>query len=346
MEKRKSEKSASDPVKELEEIRAISEKRGKRLSRRRLIKKLVLYFSSAAAVLVIAILSYFFPYRDLLPALAIPMRGEGETRIHFIDVGEGDATLVEFASGDALLIDAGCGDFLGAQKILRYLRGVNFRTLSVVATHSDGDHCGGISEVLKKFKAEKLYLPVIPAETGAYQRMLDAAEKKDIPLGELTRYDTIEDSSGAYIVCLSPHAIDETDENDASALLYMNVEGVNLLFGADISSVRERRLLDEFALDPTIFDSGDCKVDLTNIDILRVSHHGSAYSSDGEWLRLLNAEMAVISCGEDNRYAHPSEEAVGRLAANTKEIYRTDEVGDIVVTISNGTYSAQILGKR
>ncbi len=346
MEKRKREKSAADPAKELEEIKAISEKRGKRLSRRRLIKKFAVYFSSAAAVLAIAILAYFFPYRDLLPALAVPARGEGETRIHFIDVGEGDATLVEFSSGDALLIDAGCGDFLNSQKILRYLRGVNFRTLSVVATHSDGDHCGGIADVLKEFKTEKLYLPVIPAETGAYQRMLDAAGDKKIPLGKLTRYDTIEDTSGAYIVCLSPHAIDETDENDASALLYMNVGGIDLLFGADISSVRERRLLDEYALDPTIFDSGNCKVDLSSIDILRVSHHGSAYSSDGEWLSLLNAEMAVISCGEDNRYAHPSEEAVGRLAANTNEIYRTDETGDIVVTISDGAYSAQILGKR
>ena len=150
MEKRKREKSAADPAKELEEIKAISEKRGKRLSRRRLIKKFAVYFSSAAAVLAIAILAYFFPYRDLLPALAVPARGDGETRIHFIDVGEGDATLVEFSSGDALLIDAGCGDFLNSQKILRYLRGVNFRTLSVVATHSDGDHCGGIADVLKE----------------------------------------------------------------------------------------------------------------------------------------------------------------------------------------------------
>ncbi len=309
--------------------------------RRALIRRIVTIGVSAAVVLLIAVLAYFFPYRSLLPAIALPARGEKETRVHFIDVGEGDATLVEFSSGNCLLIDAGDGDFAHGEKIVRYLRGVKMERLTVVATHSDADHCGGIAEVLRNFKADLLYLPVIGGETGAYRGMLDAAKKEGVETKLLTRYDVIEDESGAYAVCLSPYSIDETDENDASALLYLHADGVNFLFGADVSSVRERRLMREYAADPAIFDFGPYTVELDRIDVLRVSHHGSASSSDADWLSLLGAEAAVISCGQDNRYSHPAEEAVERLALYCGEIYRTDELGDLIVTLSNGAYQIE-----
>lgn len=311
--------------------------------RRAFFRRLITFSAAGAIVAAIAVLAYFFPFRDLLPAIGIPERREGETRVHFIDVGEGDATLVEFSGGDCLLIDAGDGSYVHSEKLIRYLRGIDMKTLTVIATHSDADHCGGIAEVLEKFGAEKLYLPVLPAETGVYREMLKAAEKKGIETEILTRYGSIADGSGAYAVCLSPYSIGETDENDASALLYLHCDGVNFLFGADISSVRERRLLREYALDPAMFDSGAYTVDLTDIDILRVSHHGSSSSSASEWLELLDAEAAVISCGQGNSYAHPAEEAVARLAASCDEIYRIDELGDIIFTVSDGSYTARIL---
>ena len=94
----------------------------------------------------------------------------------------------------------------------------------------------------------------------------------------------------------------------------------------------------EYALYEGIFDSGDLRVRLEDVDILRVSHHGSSASSSEEWLSLLGADVAVISCGADNRYGHPSAAAIERLDRLVGTIYRTDELGDIVVTISNGTY--------
>lgn len=311
--------------------------------RRLRIRRLILFSAGGTVVLLIALIAYFFPFRNLLPALAVPERGEGEMRVHFIDVGEGDATLVEFADGQCLLIDAGDGDFLHGDHLLRYLRGVDMKGLTVLATHSDADHCGGISSVLEKFGAQKLYLPVVGGSTGAYLSMLDAAEKGQIATETFTRYDTIENETGAYAVCLSPYSIDEVNENDSSALIYLTYGGVNFLFGADISSVRERRLLREYAVDPTLFDSGNCTVDLADIDILRVSHHGSASSSSYEWLSLLDPQVAIISCGRGNRYAHPAEEAVQTLSVFCEEIMRIDELGDIMITVSGGTYTARVL---
>lgn len=320
-----------------------SKTRRKDPERRAMIRRLITFAVAGTIVLSIAVFAYFLPFRDLLPAVKIPARGENEMRVHFIDVGEGDATLVEFADGDCLLIDGGDGSFAYSEKLIRYLRGIDMHALTVVATHSDADHCGGIADVLEKFGAQKLYLPVLSAETGVYLRMTEAAEERGIATETLTRYDTIVSDTGAYAVCLSPYSVDEESENDSSALLYLDYEGVRFLFGADISSVRERRLMREYALDPTLFDSGNYTVDLSGIDILRVSHHGSSSSSASEWLELLDADVAVISCGQGNIYAHPSEEAVGRLAATCGEIYRIDELGDIIVTVSGGTYTARRL---
>lgn len=298
---------------------------------------------AAPVVLSIALVAYFIPFRNVLPAFALPLRGEDETRVHFIDVGEGDASLIEFSDGECVLVDAGDGSFEHSEKLLRYLRGVSIKTLSIVATHSDGDHCGGIADVIENFEVETLYLPAVPAETGVYRGMLEAAEERGAETKSLVRYDTIVSETGGYAVCISPYSIGETDENDASSVLYLDCGGVKFLFGADISSARESRILQEYSIDPTLFNSGEYTVDLSDIDVLRVSHHGSSSSSSEAWLELLGAEIAIISCGQGNIYAHPAEEAMQRLAAHTEQIYRTDELGDIFVSVEAGRYSVHTL---
>ncbi|MDE6677094.1 MAG: hypothetical protein K2K12_05230, partial [Clostridia bacterium] len=110
------------------------------------------------------------------------------------------------------------------------------------------------------------------------------------------------------------------------------------LLGADISGSREQRLLDEYALMEGIFDSGQFRVRLEDTDILKVSHHGSAYSSSEEWLSLLSPEVAVVTCGRGNRYSHPAAESVARLTDIGADIYRTDELGNIVISIKNGNF--------
>lgn len=309
--------------------------------RRMALRRGILLAVAAGFVLVVALISYFVPFRSMLPALRIPARGAGEARVHFIDVGQGDCTVIEFPEGDCLVVDAGDGSFEHDQRLLRYLKGLGSPKLTLVATHPDADHCGGMAELMDRFDVEMLYLPYNTSDSRYFTRMLSSAERNGVPTASLTRYGAIVRPSGAYAVCLSPNSIEETDDNDSSIVLYFSYGGTNLLLGADISAVRERKLMRDYALDETIFDRGELRVRLSEVDILRVSHHGSDGSSSEEWLSLLGAEAAIISSGCENPYGHPGMGAVERLTEYVDELYRIDELGDIVVTVSQENYVIQ-----
>ena len=290
-----------------------------------------------AAFLALSVAAYFLPPDLFLRAYAIPQRREGEMRIHYLDVGQGDCSVIEFPDGEILIVDAGDGSTAHCNKIVRYLKGLAPTSVTMVLTHADSDHYGGFARLLKTFGADRFFLPVLKAEEAAYLKLLATVERAGSETGELTRYATLTNASGAYVVCLSPYSIDETDGNESSTVLYLSYGGVNAVFCGDISAARERRLVREYALDESLFDSNGYSVRLSETDILKVAHHGSAYSSSQEWISLLNAQTAVVSCGRGNAYSHPSDEALNRLSDS--EIYRTDELGDVVVGIYQGEYS-------
>ena len=293
----------------------------------------------ALIVLSLALFDCFLPFRSLLPAYKIAPREEGELRLHFLDMGQADCTLIEFPSGKLVAVDAGTGGWECENKLVRYLKGLRFDALTLVSTHADGDHAGGFPVLLERFGAECVYLPLLPSSGGAYRRFAQAAERSGAELKTLTRYSVISDGSGAYAVCLSPYSTGETDENDASTVLYLSYGGVNTLLCGDISSAREERLLADLSLDEHIFDSGEYTVNLRATHILKAAHHGSASASSTKWLNTLGAETAILSCGRGNYYSHPAEEAVARLSESGAELYRTDELGDLIVTIRNGSYT-------
>lgn len=302
-------------------------------------KKIIRTLAAVLPVLALALFQLFVPLKTFLPAYALPLREEGEMRVHFLDVGQGDCTIVEFPEGDILIVDAGDGAFDTENKLVRYLKGLKPTAVSMVATHANIDHYGGFTELINYFGAETVYLPVLDSEAPAYQRFTAAVEKSGAEVETLSRYSVISRTSGAYCVCISPNSLNETDENDASAVLYINYGGVGVLLGADISAEREEKLAVEYALMERIFDSGDYAVRLEDTAVLKVSHHGSAYSSSECWLSLLSPEVAVLSCGRGNYYSHPAAEAVTRLKEAGAEIYRTDELGDIVICIKEGNYT-------
>lgn len=301
------------------------------------------YFRSAAAVLVAIVVGVIFacrPLRAALPARAIPEREEGELRIHFLDVGQGDSAVVEFPDGELLLIDAGDGTFYNENKLIQYLKGLDSKKISYLATHADLDHFGGFSELFEYFPPEKVYLPALPSDSSAYSKFLEECDRSGCELSALSRYDAIAHASGAYLACVSPYAAGEGDGDDSSAVLYLNYQGVRVLFCSDISVVRERLLLREYALGEGIFDAGDYRVNLEKVDVLKVAHHGSDDSSSAEFLSLVSPREAVISCGRGNRYTHPFAGSVERLGLCGARIWRTDELGDIVVRISEeGLYN-------
>lgn len=307
------------------------------------VRRFILFAVSAAAVLVAALVDFFLPFLTWIPAETIPARMDGELRIHFLSVGQGDSTLVEFPDGACVLIDAGNGDFETDNHLYSYLKGIDMTSLQIVATHADSDHYGGIASVLKTFGAEKVWLPALSSENERYRETLKAAE--GVQTETLNRYDVIAEHGGCYLVCVSPYSIGESDENDSSAVLWLSNGSTSALFAADITSARERRLMRDCELGEDILDCGDLPVRLGKTDILKVSHHGSATSSSEEWLKFLGADVAILSCGADNPYGHPAAAAVTRLARNVGRIYRTDELGDIMISVTDRGYTVHANGR-
>lgn len=305
----------------------------------RKIKRIVRLCLVFAAVLSLALFNAFLPLQSLLPAYGIPARQEGEVRVHFLSVGQGDCSVVEFPDGALVVIDAGDGSFTHANDVLRYIKGLRPTSLTYLVTHADIDHYGGFLQLVAYYGADRVYLPVIDGGGNAYEKLQERISGLSCPASRLSRYGVIENACGAYFVCISPYSIDETDENDASCVLYFDYMGVRILFGGDIGATRERRLMRDYALMEGIFDSKGHTVRLENVDILKVSHHGSAYSSSSAWLNLLSPAYAIVSCGSGNRYFHPSADAVFRLETGGASVLRADELGNIVVHITHEGYT-------
>ena len=315
----------------------------KKRARKRFMFRAAALLFAVCVIAAIGIANFFVPFRTLLPAYSLGKREEGEVRVHFLDVGQGDCAVIELPDGAALMIDAGDGSWENNNHILRYLKGLGSPALTLVATHADADHCGGFPAVFEAFTVEKVFLPVLSQTGSVYEAFLERA--KEYPNETLTRYSLAAEGE-AYAVCVSPYSRGESSENDSSAVLYFSYAGVNVLFGADISAEREMQLLNEQKLSEELgehlFDSGKYAVRLNETDILKVSHHGSAGSSSAAWLNMLSPKTAVVSCGAGNLYRHPAGDALARLAAAGTDVYRTDELGDIMITIfKDGTYKTE-----
>lgn len=309
-------------------------------AKKKLLRRLILAGAAVLLVCALAILFALEPFAMLLPAYALPKREEGELRLHFLDVGQGDCTLIEFPDGEVLAVDGGDGSFSCTNKLARYLKALSPARLSLLVTHADVDHFGAFPFLLKEFEVETCYLPLLPVENAAYSELLSALGEARCKTDVLTRYDRMEKKEG-YLVCLSPRSQEEDDENDTSTVLYLNFGGVRILLCGDISSSREKLLLREYALMPGIFNSGDCAVDLDKIDILKAPHHGSEGSSSLEFLSLLRPQSLIVTCGKDNGYHFPKGGALENFRAASPEgkIYRTDEQGDIIVSVKDASYS-------
>lgn len=306
-----------------------------RAKRSALIRRIIAALLTASIVAFLAVFFAFVPFRLMLPAYKVAAREEGELRLHFLDL-QGGVTVVEFPDGEALVVNAGDGSFTSDNTLSRFLRGLDIKSLSVLATSSASAHIGGMCALFETFKVDKAYLPVFSSDTGAYRRFLSAIEKEGCEAEKLVRYGTVENSSGAYAVCLSPYSEEkDATENDASIVLYLSYAGVNTVLTGDLTAKRERQLVNEYSLFESVFDKGDFRVRLHETDILLAPSHGSNDGSCEEWLSLLDPSATVICCNKTER---PSDTALSRIAEYSDKIYRTDELGAITVSVKDGAY--------
>lgn len=239
--------------------------------------------------------------------------------VHFVDVGQGDCTLVE-SNGEYLLIDAGENGH--ETEVLNYLRLMNIEKLDyIIVTHQHSDHIGGMPEVLAEFECDNLIMPRLTKEQTptnstykAFLKAVQSSEAKVISAKPGLSYAL----GGATFEILGPVTDDAEDINSMSAVTKITYGESSFLITGDAETEEELEIIDNGA-------DLDC-------DVLRAGHHGSSTSSCKDFLNAVTPEICVISCGADNDYGHPHDKAVNRIKKHTEEIYRTDICGSIVMT--------------
>ena len=321
--------------KRMKQVRSNREKR----KRHALLKRIIKISLTASILLFLAVFFAFVPFRLMLPAYKIAKRGEGELRLHFLNI-EGGVTIVEFPDGEALVINAGGGTFQDDNTLCRYLRALDITSLSVLATSSDTAHIGGMPALFEVFSIETAYLPATASDASAFSRFTSAMQKEGCRTERFIRRGVIENSSGAYAVCLSPYASEAENGTgaDLSTVLYLSYAGVNAVLEGDVTQRRERQLVKDYELSTSIFDSGGHQVRLDKTQILLAPSHGADSGSAENWLSLLSPAATIICCNQNER---PSGGALERIAQHSENIYRTDELGAIMITIKKGGFEIQ-----
>ena len=341
----------------------------------------ICFAAAFVLVLVLVLLHFFyFPLDYLWVKFSNPdiaARKEGELRVHFVDVGQGDAVIAELPDGGTMLIDAGSEAYASRSALLRYIHALGIGRFDyLVLTHPDEDHAGGMDDVLRCFGAARAFIPFATryAPDSSYADVLDAIAEEGCATEIAHTYTALLSRSETYfyyMMFLSPFAsgvpgsyydianeegATDTDVNNASAVLWLEYAGRNVLLMGDITSEVEDRLAADYeVLGEECFkreaeNAGGESVTLApaldTLDFLKVAHHGSADSSSERFLSLTSPEAAFISVGAGNVYGHPSRLAVSRLSAAGAAVYRTDESGSIMLTISaDGSYQIDFIGR-
>lgn len=237
--------------------------------------------------------------------------------VYFLNVGQGDSSLVLLPDGIKVLIDGGPMDGR-LQKNLETILPLPDRYIDlVVITHPQQDHYGGFLEVLKYYKIGAILTDGQPSKNVSWQELEKVIKEKNIPEIVLNTGDIISYQDSKFDI-LSPD-IGETakDINDLGVVMLLQSRGLKALFTADIGAEKERALTRKFNLD---------------VDVLKTSHHGSKYSSDLAFLKEVSPLVSVIEVGK-NTYGHPTPQTLNRLADIGAQVYRTDKDGIVKVTV-------------
>jgi len=249
---------------------------------------------------------------------------KGTAELHFIDVGQGDATLIK--SGDKnILIDT--GEYDAKEALFKYLDKCNVKEIEYfVVTHFDSDHFANATDVLDSYDVKKLIIPDQVKTTKTYEKFISKVEEqvksKDIEV--LNANEMIGeklDVEGLELTVMAPLRNDYDNSNDYSVVLMARYGNKRVLLSGDAEKEAEKDIVEKYnSL------SLDC-------DVFKLGHHGSGTSSSQELLDLATPSYVIASCGKDNKYGHPHKEVLERTKG--MKLYRTDEQGTIIISIAN-----------
>lgn len=264
---------------------------------------------------------------------------ERTMRIYFIDVGQGDSSLICTPTGKNILIDGGGSRTpekydVGEKVLLPYLLDRRIKKLDyIIVSHFDADHAQGIETVIDKIKVKNIVVSRQASQSVEYDKIIKMCKEKKIKIIDAKRGEKIVIDKYAYFDILHPGDIlldDGKGGLNANAIVAklnykMDNKLFTVLFTGDIEYDAEQELVKEYG-------------NKLKSDILKVAHHGSKTSSSQEFINLVKPEIALIGVGKDNTFGHPNDGVIEKLKKIKAKIYRTDLDGEIIIKMEAKKY--------
>ncbi|MBQ8759762.1 MAG: MBL fold metallo-hydrolase [Clostridia bacterium] len=248
--------------------------------------------------------------------------GDNYSYVHFLDVGQGDCTLIESADGQYALIDTSTQSASG--KIISYLEKEGVEKLEfILFTHPHEDHIGCGDEIIENFNVGTVYMTEKVEDTTAYRNLLDAitvSKQENNTSVICPEKDDVFKLSDIEFTVLSDGSLFD-DLNDSSICLKMELGKSTFIFTGDAETKVERYIL----------EGGEN----VSAEVYKCAHHGSSTSNSEDFIDAVHPDIAIISCGNDNSYGHPHDEVITSLSERNILYRRTDLDGDIVIAFDD-----------
>ena len=254
-----------------------------------------------------------------------------ELTVSFLDVGQGDAILIQEGSKQ-ILIDGGPNGQVLLEKLGKYVPFWDRNIEVIIATHPDQDHIDGLIDAMNAYGVSEVIDNSAESDSQVYKKYLETIGEKNIPRIKGQAGMNIKISDEVDLEILYPGEILENNPKDTNAdsIVAKLTYGENsFLLTGDLTTKGEQDLIKSLGNLGTKSPIGDL-VPKLHSQFLKVGHHGSKYSTSEEFLEKVAPRDAVISVGKNNRYGHPADEVINRLNGNKINVLRTDKIGDIL----------------
>lgn len=235
--------------------------------------------------------------------------------VHFLDVGQGDSTLIRIKNKNILIDTGGNINFnISKNVLIPYFRSSGVKKIDyLILTHGDYDHMGEAINLVENFKVEKVIFNCGPYN-DLENELIEVLDKKKIKYYSYIKELNVDNNKLHFL-----QTKEYDNENENSNVIYTKLNGYKFMFMGDAGVEKEKDILEKY--------------NVSKIDVLKIGHHGSKTSSDKNFIDEMNPKYSVISVGKNNRYGHPNKEVLENLKES--KIYRTDKDGSIMFKIKN-----------
>ena len=252
---------------------------------------------------------------------------EQNLKIHFIDVGQGDASLIVTPKGKTVLIDGGGSENMesydvGESVLVPYLLDRKITTIDyLVVSHFHADHCNGLLAVLEKLKVHHIVMVKQTTTCKEYENFMQKAKQEKSKIHIVNHGDNILVDSAIRLEVIQA-GINSENLNNTSMIAKIVYGNFSMLFTGDAEIPEEQVVLD-----------GKFKERL-RANVLKVGHHGSTTSTSTDFLEAVSPQIALIGVGQDNKFGHPKADTLDKLESKKVNVYRTDLCGEITIEVN------------